>query len=74
MTFKDWLGVASFIFVMICGWGLTIAGFCVNPLGEVSNSVLWILGQSLIYCSSILGIHEYYKAQLTKFIRNNTKK
>ena len=28
------------------GWGLTIASFIVPPLGIVSDSVLWILGQS----------------------------
>ena len=41
------------------GLGLTVAGFIVPPLGEISNSVLWVLGQCLIYAGSIFGVSTY---------------
>ena len=47
--------IAAFVF----GWGLTIAGFCVPPVGAVTESVLWILGQSLVYSASVFGIALY---------------
>ena len=65
--------ILSFLF----GWALTIAGFCVDPVGKVDDSVLWILGQALIYCASILGISSYYSTELKMFKRDvmaNVKK
>lgn len=50
-----WSGVGMLIFGVL----ITIAGFIVPPMGEVHNSVLWILGQSLIYSGSISGIAVY---------------
>lgn len=41
------------------GLGLTVVGFIVPPLGEISNSVLWVLGQCLIYAGSIFGVSTY---------------
>lgn len=55
--------VAAFI----AGWGLTIAGFIVEPTGEVSDSVLWILGQALIYAASVFGITQYFNTRLKGF-------
>lgn len=40
------------------GWGLAIAGFIIGA-GVVSDSVLWILGQSLIYAASVFGVGMY---------------
>lgn len=55
--------VAAFV----AGWGLTIAGFIVPPTGEVSDSVLWILGQALIYAASVFGITQYFNTRLKGF-------
>ena len=54
----------SAIMMLIFGVGLTIAGFIVPPLGSISDSVLWVLAQSLIYAGSALGISVYIQ---TKF-------
>ena len=70
---KDMLGIMSFAVTFTLGWGLTIAGFCVEPVGEVSNSVLWILGQALLYCGAILGISSYCKEQIAN-IRDEIRK
>ena len=47
------------IIAFVIGWGLTIAGFCVDPVGEISEAVLWVLGQALLYGASIFGVSIY---------------
>lgn len=59
MKTKEKLAVWSGLGMLIFGVLITIAGFIVPPMGEVHNSVLWILGQSLIYSGSISGIAVY---------------
>ena len=66
MSFKDKIAYITCISSFILGWLITWVGFIVNPLGEVSNGVLWILGQSLLYCASVLGIGMY----VTKSMRH----
>jgi hypothetical protein len=62
---------ASISFVL--GWGLTIAGFIVPPTGEVSGSVLAILGEAMIYTASVFGVTLYFKNQMVKF-REDTRR
>lgn len=59
---KETVVVATAIWMLMFGCGMTIAAFCIEPVGEVSDSVLWILGQSLIYAGSALAIGQYAKA------------
>ena len=58
-----WTAIAAFI----VGWGLTIAGFIVEPLGEVSGSVLAILGEAMVYAASVFGVTLYFNHQMQKF-------
>ena len=44
LTTKEKLSYGFAIAAFIFGWGLTIAGFIVPPMGEIANSVLWVLG------------------------------
>lgn len=37
------------------GWGITLAGFIVSPTGEIHDTVLWVLGQALVFTASVLG-------------------
>lgn len=46
--------------------GITTAGFIVPPLGVVHDSVLWVLGQVLIYSGSISGIAIYSRHKLNE--------
>lgn len=50
----------------IVGWGLTIWGFCVEPIGEVHTSIQWILGQALLYSASTFGIGMYFRREITE--------
>ena len=46
------------------GAGLLIAGFIVNPSGEIHNSVLVAFGEVLTFAGSIFGIdYRYRKVQ-----------
>jgi hypothetical protein len=47
--------------MLIFGITLTAIGFALDPAGEVSDSVLWILGQSPIYAGGIFGVAAYTK-------------
>ena len=58
---KDSIAVISACVMLIFGIILTAIGFAIAPLGEVSDSVLWILGQSLIYAGGIFGVAAYTK-------------
>lgn len=62
-TAKEKIAMISAIAAFVLGWGLTIAGFIVPPLGDVANSVLWILGQALIYAASVFGITNYFTSE-----------
>lgn len=67
MDIKQKFAIVTAVTAFVAGWGLTIAGFIIPPEGEVSDSVLWILGQALIYTASVLGIGMYFKNQMVKF-------
>lgn len=49
--------VASLAFLF--GIGLTIAGFIVHPMGIVDDSVLWVLGQCLVFSGGVFGVGLY---------------
>lgn len=55
----------SALAMLAFGVGLSVAGFCVPPLGEVSDSVLLIFAQCLIYAGSAMGIDYYVNIRLS---------
>jgi hypothetical protein len=65
-TIKQKVAMISGILSFALGWGLTIAGFCIPPIGEIADSVLWVLGQALIYTGSVLGLTQYFSAESVK--------
>lgn len=64
-----WTAVGMLVFGVI----LTIAGFLVPPVGEISDSVLWVLAQSLIYAGSALGITTYVQMKVND-MRNDVER
>ena len=58
-------GISAAAFFL--GWMLTIICFFVDPIGSVTDSVLWILGQVLLFTGSVIGISEHYSSQLKQF-------
>lgn len=61
------------IIAFVCGWGLTIAGFIVPPRGEVSGSVLAVLGEAMVYAASVFGVTLYFSNEMMKFKRDTRK-
>lgn len=49
------------LFLCITGILLLIAGFIVNPLGEISQSVLVAVGEIFTFSGSVLGINVIWK-------------
>lgn len=66
MDIKQKTAYVTAIVAFVLGWFLVIAGFYMPPEGEVSDSVLWILGQALIYTASVLGVTMYFNSQMVK--------
>ena len=56
---KEKLSYIAAFTAFLFGLGMTIAGFIANPHGEVHDSVLWVLGQSLTYSAAIFGVGLY---------------
>ena len=56
---KTKIAYITAIIAFILGWGLTIAGFIYPPIGAISDSVLWVLGQALVYAASVFGVGMY---------------
>lgn len=54
----------SAIGMLICGVALSVAGFIVSPLGEISDSVLWFAAQTMIYAGSVFGVSVYVNDKL----------
>ena len=50
------------------GWLLAIINFFVSPIGELSDSTLWILAQALTYTGSVIGICQFVKTEINKSI------
>ena len=67
---RDKAAYLTAIVAFVAGWGLTIAGFVVPPTGEVSGSVLAILGEAMVYAASVFGVTMYFNHQMEKFRRD----
>lgn len=50
--------------MVVVGAGLMIAGFIVQPLGEIHPSVLTGSGEILTFAGSLFGINVHYKLKL----------
>ena len=60
---KDKISQISALLMLLSGVGLSVAGFVADPMGEISDSVLWYVGQTLMYAGSIFGVSTYVKSR-----------
>lgn len=67
LEIKTKIAYITAIVAFAAGWGLTIAGFIMGA-GVISDSVLWVLGQALVYAGSVLGIGMYV-SELDRILR-----
>lgn len=63
LNIKEKIAIISACVAFALGWILSIAGFMIPPVGEVADSVLWILGQALIYSASVFGVSAYFRSE-----------
>lgn len=61
-----WQIIAA-VAMCVVGAGLIIAGFIVNPLGEIHPSVLTALGELLTFSGSLFGINARYKIKVNEY-------
>lgn len=54
------------VILTIAGIGLLIAGFLVEPLGEINSSILIAFGEILTFVGAIFGIDYTYKCKQMK--------
>ena len=77
---KTKIAYITAVIAFVCGWGLTIAGFIIGA-GIISDSVLWVLGQALVYAASVFGVGMYVagsvknmKQSISEFMQFEDKK
>lgn len=73
LNIKDRLAILSAIIAFILGWCMSIAGFWIPPIGEVADSILWILGQALLYAASVFGVSAYFRSETVQLRRDMDK-
>lgn len=59
----------SAVGLLISGFGLACAGFCVPPLGEISDSVLMYTAESFTMAGTCFGIVAYVNGRLAKITK-----
>lgn len=64
--------IVSAVGMLVFGCALNVAGFCVEPLGEISDSVLLIFAQCLIYAGSALGIDYYVRLKIEEMMQKGS--
>lgn len=62
--------IRSAMFMLIAGVILSFWGFYVEPLGHISDSVLWFFAQCLLYAGAALGIDAIVEHKFNKWIEN----
>lgn len=63
--------VGSAVGMLTAGVALSVAGFCVPPVGEISDSVLWFFAQCLLYAGSIFGVTAYVQDKVDELRRDD---
>lgn len=56
---KENITYGSALFMLVFGVMLTTAGFLTAPVGEIHDSVLYVLGQCLLFAGSVMGVGAY---------------
>ncbi len=60
-------------FLLLAGVGMAVAGFCVEPSGSISESVLMFTAQCFICAGSFVGIDVLLNEKITNLFRKLKK-
>lgn len=58
--------IGTALLLLLFGVILATAGFIVSPVGQIHESVLWLVAQCLIYAGSVLGVTSYAHGKITE--------
>lgn len=58
-------------FLLLAGTGMAVAGFCVEPSGSISESVLMFTAQCFICAGSFVGIDVLLSEKLKQFFKKD---
>lgn len=67
---KENITYGSALFMLAFGVILTTAGFIIDPAGEIHDSVLYVLGQCLIFAGSVMGVSAYATGKMRHIERD----
>ena len=70
---KENITYGSAIGMLMFGVVLTTAGFIIDPQGEIHDSVLYVLGQCLIFAGSVMGVSAYATGRM-RHIEDSVKR
>ena len=60
----EWIKIWMAVGLVIFGCVMILAGFIVNPLGVIHNSVLIVVGEIFSFAGCVLGINMAYQSKL----------
>lgn len=70
LNIKEKIAIISAVAAFCLGWAMSIGAFFVPPMGEVADSILWILGQALLYSSAVFGVSAYFRSEAVQLRRD----
>ena len=73
MDTKQRTAYITAVAAFVIGWFLVIAGFYADPVGEISGSVLAVLGEAMVYAASVFGVGMYFNHRLEQ-LRMDTRR
>ena len=65
---KEVVHYTSAVLILVFGCLLCLLGFYEEPRGSVDDSVLFILGQCLLFAGSTFGLSLYVNHQIKKYV------
>lgn len=65
---KEVVHYACAILILVFGCTLCTLGFYQEPKGRVDDSILFILGQCLLFAGSTFGLSLYVNQQIKKYV------
>lgn len=66
---REDIKIVSALLMLAAAVGFGVAGFCVSPVGELSESVLWLIAQLLMYAATALGIDAYVSLAVNRYLQ-----
>lgn len=64
--YRELFHYAAACFMLVFGCLLCLLSLYIPPRGIIDSSVLWVLGQSIVFAGSIFGVKSYVDFQISK--------